>query len=41
MLMATAKDLGPKGRDNDFGAGLADAYRAVTEDAARVSRAAR
>jgi hypothetical protein len=41
MLMATAKDLGPKGRDNDFGAGLADAYRAVTEEPARVSNAAR
>lgn len=41
MLMATAKDLGPRGRDNDFGAGLADAYRAVTEDTAHISRAAR
>jgi len=30
-LLATAKDLGKKGRDDDFGAGLADAYRAVTE----------
>jgi subtilisin family serine protease len=28
-LMATARDLGPKGRDDMFGAGLVDAYRAV------------
>ncbi|MEA2989586.1 MAG: hypothetical protein QOG83_2297 [Alphaproteobacteria bacterium] len=28
-LASTAKDLGPKGRDDQFGAGLADAYRAV------------
>jgi len=28
-LVATARDLGPKGRDDMFGAGLADAYRAV------------
>ncbi len=28
-LIATARDLGPKGRDDMFGAGLADAYRAV------------
>jgi len=39
MLMATAKDLGPRGRDNDFGAGLADAYRALTEEPSRVSNA--
>lgn len=32
ILMATAKDLGPKGRDSLFGAGLADAYRAVSGD---------
>jgi hypothetical protein len=31
ILLATAKDLGKKGRDDDFGAGLTDAYRAVTE----------
>lgn len=31
LLLATAKDLGKKGRDDDFGAGMADAYRAVTE----------
>jgi subtilisin family serine protease len=30
-LLTTAKDLGKKGRDDDFGAGMADAYRAVTE----------
>lgn len=28
-LMATARDLGPKGRDDQFGAGLADALGAV------------
>ncbi len=33
-LLATAKDLGPKGRDAEFGAGLADAYRAVIEEVA-------
>jgi subtilisin family serine protease len=31
VLLKTAKDLGKKGRDDDFGAGLADAYRAVSE----------
>src|ERR1035437_6374275 len=29
ILLATAKDLGPKGRDIMFGAGLADAYSAL------------
>jgi subtilisin family serine protease len=29
ILMSTAKDLGPKGRDRDFGAGLVDALQAV------------
>jgi subtilisin family serine protease len=29
VLFATAKDLGPKGRDKNFGFGMADAYRAV------------
>lgn len=29
ILLATAKDLGPKGHDSLFGAGLADAYAAV------------
>ena len=28
-LTATARDLGPKGVDTQFGAGLVDAYRAV------------
>jgi subtilisin family serine protease len=28
-LIATARDLGPKGRDDMFGAGLADAFKAV------------
>jgi subtilisin family serine protease len=39
MLMASAKDLGPRGRDDDFGAGLADAYRALTEEPSRISNA--
>lgn len=29
VLLSTARDIGPKGRDKDFGVGLADAYRAV------------
>jgi len=29
ILTSTAKDLGPKGKDRDFGAGLVDAARAV------------
>jgi len=29
-LLSTARDLGPKGRDEQFGAGLADAFEAVT-----------
>lgn len=29
ILLATAKDLGPAGKDDQFGAGLADAYGAV------------
>jgi hypothetical protein len=29
VLTASARDLGPKGRDDEFGAGLADAYKAV------------
>jgi subtilisin family serine protease len=28
-LLSSARDLGPKGRDDQFGAGLADAYGAV------------
>jgi hypothetical protein len=30
ILTATARDLGPRGRDDDYGAGLADAFSAVT-----------
>lgn len=30
VLTATARDLGPRGRDDDYGAGLADAFSAVT-----------
>ncbi len=33
ILMKTAKDLGPKGRDDEFGAGLVDAYEAVLTQA--------
>jgi subtilisin family serine protease len=29
ILLSTAMDLGPKGRDDQFGAGLADANRAI------------
>jgi subtilisin family serine protease len=29
VLVTTAKDLGPRGRDSMFGAGLADALKAV------------
>jgi subtilisin family serine protease len=29
LLLSCARDLGPKGRDDQFGAGLVDAYRAV------------
>jgi hypothetical protein len=29
ILLATARDLGPPGKDAQFGAGLADAYQAV------------
>jgi subtilisin family serine protease len=34
ILRATAKDLGPKGHDNMFGAGLADAYGAIMAEEA-------
>jgi hypothetical protein len=34
ILQATAKDLGPKGPDVMFGAGLADAYAAIMADCA-------
>jgi hypothetical protein len=30
MLLSTARDLGPKGRDEVYGQGLADAYQAVS-----------
>jgi predicted secreted protein len=30
ILMSTARDLGPKGKDRDFGAGLVNALQAVT-----------
>jgi hypothetical protein len=30
ILLATARDLGPRGRDEEFGAGLADAFAALT-----------
>ncbi len=29
ILMRSARDIGPRGRDDQFGAGLADAYQAV------------
>jgi len=29
VLLSTARDLGPAGRDKDFGAGLADAFEAL------------
>ena len=38
-LLSTARDLGPKGRDDQFGAGLADAYGAVQSVAASPARA--
>jgi hypothetical protein len=39
ILLATAKDLGPKGPDPMFGAGLADAYGALTAEAAPAAAA--
>jgi subtilisin family serine protease len=39
ILLATATDLGPKGRDVMFGAGLADAYGALMAEAAPVAAA--
>jgi subtilisin family serine protease len=38
-LLSTARDLGPKGRDDQFGAGLADAYGALQSLAASPARA--
>ena len=40
ILLATAKDLGPKGRDEMFGAGLADAYGALMAEKAPITAAA-
>jgi hypothetical protein len=40
ILMATAKDLGPKGRDPMFGAGLADAYGALMLEQAPMTASA-
>jgi hypothetical protein len=39
ILLATAKDLGPKGRDIMFGAGLVDAYGALTAEGAPMAQA--
>ena len=39
ILLATAKDLGPKGRDILFGAGLADAYGALMAERAPMAAA--
>jgi len=39
ILESTAQDLGPKGRDIQFGFGLADAYAAVAAQSAPVARA--
>ncbi len=41
ILVGAAKDLGPKGRDPQFGAGLADAYRSLTTLDASASAASR
>jgi subtilisin family serine protease len=38
-LLSSARDLGPKGRDDQFGAGLADAYGAVQALTASPARA--
>ena len=39
LLLSTALDLGPKGRDDQFGSGLADPYRAIVSlKAANISR---
>ena len=39
ILQATARDLGPKGRDSLYGAGLADAFGAVSAQGAPVAAA--
>ena len=38
ILMQTAKDLGPKGRDDEFGAGLVDAYEALLTQTSEVAQ---
>jgi len=40
ILQATAKDLGPKGHDAMFGAGLVDAYGAITAQSVPMTAAA-
>jgi subtilisin family serine protease len=40
LLLATAKDLGPIGQDDQFGAGLADAYQAILANEPRGAAAA-
>jgi hypothetical protein len=39
ILLATTKDLGPKGHDSMFGAGLVDAYAAIMAEAPPVAAA--
>lgn len=39
ILSATAKDLGPSGRDDQFGSGLADAYQAIMAAEPKTARA--
>jgi len=39
ILLATANDLGPRGRDSLFGAGMADAYRALAAERPPVAQA--
>jgi hypothetical protein len=38
ILMQTAKDLGPRGRDEEFSAGLVDAYEALLTQASAVAQ---
>jgi len=40
IMLTTAKDLGPKGRDSMFGAGLADAYGALIAEGAPLTASA-
>src|SRR6185312_15003276 len=37
LLTSTAKDLGPKGRDDEFGYGLVDPYRALNALEAKIA----